>query len=89
MNDSYSREPVFLKHFDLHVPDRRIYFRIGYKSPKQEIPDNIKNLVQELRRVQRQLVQPRAVYRILDNRFMPLHHWIKIRTAKPEMDAGK
>lgn len=68
MNDSYSREPVFLKHFDLHVPDRRIYFRIGYKSPKQEIPDNIKNLVQELRRVQRQLVQPRAVYRILDYR---------------------
>ncbi len=66
MTDSYSCEPVFLKHFDLHVPDRRIYFRIGYKSPKQEIPDNIKNLVQDLRRVKRQLVHPRAVYRILD-----------------------
>jgi hypothetical protein len=66
MTESYARDPVFLNHFELHVPDRRVYFRIGYKSRQQEVPENVRDLVREMRRIHEKLIQPRAVYQILD-----------------------
>jgi len=60
-------EPVILNQFDIKVPDRRIYFRIGYKTLRQkDIPENIKELVCEMREVLKKKLDPRAVYRVMD-----------------------
>ncbi len=64
--DNVSNKPVFLDQFSLKVPDRRIYFRIGYKSQQQNIPENVKKMVREIREIQAGIIRPRAVYRIID-----------------------
>lgn len=66
MNESSSSSAVFLNQFDIEVPDRKLYFRIGYKSPKAEIPDQVKALVEDMRRLQKKLLRPRAVYKVID-----------------------
>ncbi len=66
MTEDFSSEPVFLNYLDIQIPDRRVYFRIGYKTVKKKIPGNIQDLVQELRSIHEKLIRPQAVYRILD-----------------------
>lgn len=57
-----------LKDFDIEIPDRRIYHRLGYKTGPAAVTETVRRMVAEQKNLLPELIRPGALFRILDYR---------------------
>ncbi len=62
MNEKYT----FLNDFKVHVEDKRILVRLGYKPKSSEINSSVSQYLEEFKSKLPELIEPKAVYTILD-----------------------
>ncbi len=55
-----------LENFKINIPNKRIYARLGYRVLTSKISDTVVNMVNEQRQSLSELLQPKAVFSILD-----------------------
>ncbi|MFO7980099.1 MAG: vitamin B12 dependent-methionine synthase activation domain-containing protein [Candidatus Aminicenantes bacterium] len=57
---------TFLNQFKIRIEDKRIHVRLGYKVKTSEINSSVKKYIQEFKTDLAEMIEPRAVYTILD-----------------------
>ncbi|HZX11549.1 MAG TPA: vitamin B12 dependent-methionine synthase activation domain-containing protein [Acidobacteriota bacterium] len=57
---------TFLNQFKIRIEDKRIHVRLGYKVKTSEINSSVKKYIQEFKADLAEMIEPRAVYTILD-----------------------
>jgi len=57
---------TFLNQFKVHIEEKRIRVRLGYKVKTGEINSSVKKYIREFKSEIKDLIQPKALYTILD-----------------------
>jgi hypothetical protein len=57
---------TFLNQFKIRIEDKRIHVRLGYKAKTSEINSSVKKHIKEFKTDLAEMIEPRAVYTILD-----------------------
>jgi len=60
------RKYTFLNQFKVHLQDRRIRVRLGYKAKTGEVKSSVKKHMEKCKSKIPDMIKPRAVYTILD-----------------------
>jgi hypothetical protein len=60
------RNFIFLNQFKVHIENKRIFIRLGYKGKNSKINESVMRYIDELQSKLPDLIKPQAVYSILN-----------------------